>query len=204
MLDVWDNGAATRVINEAIIPSISWQLKRGRDVKGAPFKPYTPEYAYRTGKPGLDRPDLSVTGNLLAVWDEKGGSSTGGMMRFINEKSSGIRFNYTAPGNFGYVYAVSVRQILGWNSKTKSLFKRILTETLDRMLPADGSTAPGLVAPLPVGTAPMTLAPAKSTRRVSKKKAEQAVADHSELASLARAASRARQRAGRARRKGVG
>lgn len=134
-LKLWDRQASEEMVDEALIPSILWQTNRGRGADGKKFKDYAESYIKRQKK--KKKRDLKVTlkktGRLLTVVKESSGGA-GGLIRFVNEKSTGLKLRFNEPGYEGYLYAWTVRRFLAWNRKGEYIAKKVIQRTVERLL----------------------------------------------------------------------
>ncbi len=131
---LWDRQGSEEIADD-LIEAIHWQTARGRGADGKKFRPY----AESTVKRRKLRPTqakkvtLKRTGRLLTVVRE-GAAGMGGLVRFVNEKSAGLKLDYKSPGHEGYLYVWSRRRFLGWNRKAEKLAKAIIERTVTRLI----------------------------------------------------------------------
>lgn len=135
VVKLWDRKASEEMVDVALGPAMFWQTGRGRGADGKKFKPYAESYIKRQKKKTRksQKVTLKKTGRLLTVVNE-GKAATGGLIRFVNEKSSGFKLNYQQPGFEGYLYAWSVRRFLGWPRKGLTLAKKVIESNVTRLL----------------------------------------------------------------------
>ena len=137
LVRLWDRQGSEEMVDEALVPAILWQSARDRGADGKKFKDYTEStLKKRKLRPSqAKKVTLKRTGRLLTVVNEGAGGAVV-LIRFVNERSAGLKLDYKSPGHEGYLYVWSRRRFLGWNRKAEKLAKVVIERTVGRLLDA--------------------------------------------------------------------